>query len=100
VDEIEFAGLPAIYLPYPHHRDQHQRHNASPAVAAGAACCVRDEPDPAKTCERLAAVAHGLLSRGEALNIMQNAASGRSGHHGGVAIAALARELAGIARPA
>jgi UDP-N-acetylglucosamine--N-acetylmuramyl-(pentapeptide) pyrophosphoryl-undecaprenol N-acetylglucosamine transferase len=79
VAEIEYAGLPAIYLPYPHHRDQHQRHNAEPSVQAGAAIIVQDDADPANTVTRLRELARGLLGRSAALARMQQAAAARSG---------------------
>ena len=37
VSEIAAAGLPAILVPYPHHSDQQQTHNANWLVRAGAA---------------------------------------------------------------
>ncbi|MDP6479251.1 MAG: UDP-N-acetylglucosamine--N-acetylmuramyl-(pentapeptide) pyrophosphoryl-undecaprenol N-acetylglucosamine transferase [Phycisphaerales bacterium] len=79
VAEIEYAGLPAIYLPYPHHRDQHQRHNAEPAAAAGAAIIVEDDTDPTATADRLIERARDLLGRSEHLKAMQQAAAVRSG---------------------
>lgn len=80
VAEIEYAGLPAIYLPYPHHRDQHQRHNAQPALDAGAAVIVEDGVDPAATASRMLEVAAGLFDRTEQLLAMQSAAAARSGN--------------------
>lgn len=37
VSEIAAAGLPSILVPYPHHSDQQQKHNANWLVKAGAA---------------------------------------------------------------
>ena len=40
VSELAIVGLPAIFVPYPHHRDQQQLHNARWLVSAGAALLV------------------------------------------------------------
>ena len=45
VAEIQANAIPAIFLPYPHHRDQHQIHNARPLVDAGASHIVDDRDD-------------------------------------------------------
>ncbi|MDA0280714.1 MAG: UDP-N-acetylglucosamine--N-acetylmuramyl-(pentapeptide) pyrophosphoryl-undecaprenol N-acetylglucosamine transferase [Pseudohongiellaceae bacterium] len=37
VSEIAAVGLPSIFIPYPHHSDQQQTHNANWLVQAGAA---------------------------------------------------------------
>jgi UDP-N-acetylglucosamine--N-acetylmuramyl-(pentapeptide) pyrophosphoryl-undecaprenol N-acetylglucosamine transferase len=37
VSEISAAGLPSILIPYPHHSDRQQTHNANWLVQAGAA---------------------------------------------------------------
>jgi len=37
VGEIAAVGLPSILIPYPHHSDQQQKHNANWLVSAGAA---------------------------------------------------------------
>jgi len=36
VSELAVAGLPAVLVPYPHHKDQQQLHNANWLVSAGA----------------------------------------------------------------
>ncbi|MEI8195597.1 MAG: UDP-N-acetylglucosamine--N-acetylmuramyl-(pentapeptide) pyrophosphoryl-undecaprenol N-acetylglucosamine transferase [Phycisphaerae bacterium] len=41
--ELLACGVPSILLPYPFHRDQHQRHNAAQLVAADAAVLVDDQ---------------------------------------------------------
>ncbi len=37
--------VPTLFMPYPYHRDEHQRKNAAGLVSAGAAAVVRDEID-------------------------------------------------------
>lgn len=40
--ELTAVGRPAILMPYPFHRDQHQRHNGQVLVDAGAAVMITD----------------------------------------------------------
>jgi len=46
--ELTACGVPSMLLPYPFHRDLHQRANAMQLVNAGAAVLVDDEKDAAK----------------------------------------------------
>lgn len=95
VAEIEYAGLPAIYLPYPHHRDDHQHHNAVPAVDAGAAVIVKDTTDTARTSNNLLEVARPLLAAERPLEAMRAAAADRSGHDAASHLARLAIDMIG-----
>jgi UDP-N-acetylglucosamine--N-acetylmuramyl-(pentapeptide) pyrophosphoryl-undecaprenol N-acetylglucosamine transferase len=45
VAEVWANRVPALFLPYPYHRDEHQRHNAEPLIQAGAAIVCRDHVD-------------------------------------------------------
>ncbi|MHC5027544.1 MAG: UDP-N-acetylglucosamine--N-acetylmuramyl-(pentapeptide) pyrophosphoryl-undecaprenol N-acetylglucosamine transferase [Planctomycetota bacterium] len=45
VGEAIANGVPALFLPYPFHRDEHQRRNAEPLESAGGCVVVRDRVD-------------------------------------------------------
>ena len=62
VAEIAAAGLPAVFLPYPFHRDQHQRLNAKVLEEADAAVICKDKIAPRKNLECLWPVLADLMS--------------------------------------
>lgn len=63
VAEFAAAGKPAICLPYPYHKDNHQFKNAQVLVDAGAAVIVDDNTDsPSRTANDLLTVLVDLLS--------------------------------------
>ncbi len=49
VSELAAAGLPAILVPYPYHKDEQQVHNGNWLVKAGAARLIRQEEFSART---------------------------------------------------
>jgi UDP-N-acetylglucosamine--N-acetylmuramyl-(pentapeptide) pyrophosphoryl-undecaprenol N-acetylglucosamine transferase len=51
VAELAAAGRPAIYVPYPHHKDQQQLHNAEAISSQGGAWVM---PENAFTADALA----------------------------------------------
>ena len=54
VAEISAVGLPAVIVPYPHHRDRHQFENARELVEGGAALLLEEaEAAPDRICRLL-----------------------------------------------
>ena len=47
VAEVAANALPTLFMPYPYHRDQHQRNNARPLVEIGGAMIEDDLIEPA-----------------------------------------------------
>ena len=64
VAEIAVAGVPAIYIPYPHHADQQQRVNAEVIAKAGGAWVMEEKN---LTPDTLAAKVEELMSAPEML---------------------------------
>ncbi len=80
VAEYAAAGLPAICLPYPYHKDRHQFLNAKPMVESGAAVIVEDRVDsPQQTAEELLRVLSEIMGDPTRLGMMKKAA-GTVGH--------------------
>jgi UDP-N-acetylglucosamine--N-acetylmuramyl-(pentapeptide) pyrophosphoryl-undecaprenol N-acetylglucosamine transferase len=46
--ELTACGVPSLLMPYPFHRDLHQKANAEELVKSGAAKLIEDEKDAAK----------------------------------------------------
>jgi UDP-N-acetylglucosamine--N-acetylmuramyl-(pentapeptide) pyrophosphoryl-undecaprenol N-acetylglucosamine transferase len=53
--------VPTVFLPYPYHKDEHQKHNAVPLVKAGGAVLVKDHIDPSKNLEEAGAALMALM---------------------------------------
>jgi len=62
VAEILAMGLPAIFLPYPFHRDQHQMQQARAIESLGAAVVVEDRPGDPATWRDLAQALFGVAA--------------------------------------
>ncbi len=64
VAEAWASGTPAIFLPYPYHRDSHQAANAMPLVDRASAVIVKDAIDAGVNAERLSETLQGMLAPG------------------------------------
>ncbi|MFZ4572760.1 MAG: UDP-N-acetylglucosamine--N-acetylmuramyl-(pentapeptide) pyrophosphoryl-undecaprenol N-acetylglucosamine transferase [Phycisphaerales bacterium] len=65
VAEAWANAVPSLFLPYPFHKDDHQRHNASSLLRAGAAHVETDFVTPEKNLERAGVTLESFLSRAE-----------------------------------
>lgn len=75
VAELLAAGVPTVFMPYPFHRDQHQRQQALAVERLGAAAVVEDCPaDPDGTWRRLAEVLGALMKDNARLDAMSERA--------------------------
>ncbi|GJQ29413.1 MAG: UDP-N-acetylglucosamine--N-acetylmuramyl-(pentapeptide) pyrophosphoryl-undecaprenol N-acetylglucosamine transferase [Phycisphaerae bacterium] len=73
VAEAWATRTPALFLPYPGHRDQHQRHNAMVLVNAGGAVLGEDAVEPNANLVHLAPTMRAMLSNPDRLQDMRKA---------------------------
>jgi UDP-N-acetylglucosamine--N-acetylmuramyl-(pentapeptide) pyrophosphoryl-undecaprenol N-acetylglucosamine transferase len=85
--ELAVTATPAILFPYPHHRDQHQRHNAAELESAGGAVILEDAVDPVTNAAALREKMLPILQDRARLERMRLAAEQCARPHGGRAIA-------------
>lgn len=73
VGEVWASATPTVFLPYPYHRDEHQRWNAAPLEAAGGAVIERDLIDPERNAGGAGATTVRLLTDASARDAMRAA---------------------------
>ena len=61
VAEAWANAVPTVFMPYPYHKDQHQRLNAQPLVSSGAALLHHDLIDPIENVNQIAGPLKALL---------------------------------------
>ena len=71
VAEAWANAVPTIFMPYPHHKDQHQKLNAQPLVSAGAALLQKDWIDPIENVNQIAGPLKALLANEHRLTRMR-----------------------------
>ncbi|QDU72375.1 UDP-N-acetylglucosamine--N-acetylmuramyl-(pentapeptide) pyrophosphoryl-undecaprenol N-acetylglucosamine transferase [Mucisphaera calidilacus] len=76
--------VPALFLPYPFHADEHQRHNAKPMVDAGGAVILRDRVESELNAKPLYDVVYSLIAEAGRLESMADSL-GRSRPEDGAA---------------
>jgi len=72
--ELTACGIASILMPYPFHKDQHQRLNAKVLADAGAAILIDDERDAGKNTVKLKPALEQLLFDADRRRGMSNAA--------------------------
>lgn len=72
--ELTACGVPSILIPYPFHKDMHQRANARALADAGAAVLMDDEKDARKNAAKLKPLIEPLLYDATRRGAMANAA--------------------------
>ena len=77
VAEAEINRVPCLFVPYPYHRDLHQRENARALVEAGAAAIALDAIDPERNMQVMGRLLESLLSDGPSRDRMQDALKSR-----------------------
>jgi UDP-N-acetylglucosamine--N-acetylmuramyl-(pentapeptide) pyrophosphoryl-undecaprenol N-acetylglucosamine transferase len=72
--ELTACGVPSVLMPYPFHKDRHQRLNAKVLADGGAAVIVDDEKDRRANARKLRPAVESLLCDGEKRRAMAAAA--------------------------
>src|SRR5205085_11855729 len=72
--ELTACGVPSVLMPYPFHKDQHQRLNAKVLADAGAAVLIDDQKDRRKNAEALRPAVESLLYDAPRRRAMSDAA--------------------------
>ncbi len=92
--ELLAVGLPAVLMPYPFHRDQHQMRQARAVEAMGAAIVVEDRPREDATWRELGEVLEALMSDLHRLDELAVRARTAGRHDAADAVARAILELA------
>ena len=98
--ELTACGVPSILMPYPFHKDMHQRVNAKVLEQAGAAALLDDTKDAAKNSEKLRPILESLMYDPDRRQAMAGAARQLGRPQAAAEVAAAINEFAVAARGA
>ena len=87
--------VPTVFLPYPHHRDQHQRLNALPMADVGAALILEDRVDVEMNARAVVAGIEPIIAEPQRLATMRRALVRGQPGDGAEAVAAWVAEIVG-----
>jgi UDP-N-acetylglucosamine--N-acetylmuramyl-(pentapeptide) pyrophosphoryl-undecaprenol N-acetylglucosamine transferase len=91
--ELTAAGVPSVLMPYPYHKDMHQRANARVLADAGAAVLIDDTKDEATNAEQLRPVLASLSADAAKRTAMATAARNLGRPDAAIAVAGVVAEL-------
>jgi UDP-N-acetylglucosamine--N-acetylmuramyl-(pentapeptide) pyrophosphoryl-undecaprenol N-acetylglucosamine transferase len=91
--ELTACGIASILMPYPFHKDLHQRANAKALADAGAAVLMDDEKDAKKNADKLRPILQSLLYDGPKRKTMSDAAKTLGRPDAADAVAAVIAQL-------
>lgn len=80
--------VPTVFLPYPHHRDQHQHHNVEPLIRAGGCLRFEDLIDPERNAAALAGPVNELIQHQATRESMQRRMAENQREDGAAVLAA------------
>lgn len=95
VAEVTINAVPTVFMPYPFHRDKHQRRNVEPLEREGAAIIVDDQADPRLNADHLEPVLASLRADEAARRSMREKLVAQPVDNGAAYLAGVARTLLG-----
>ncbi len=95
VAEAVANGVPTVFVPYPYHKDAHQRLNVERYERAGAAVCLTDAIDRRENADRLGRVLREMRGERAVLAGMRDKLRAFAGEDGAEAIAGAVRAVMG-----
>ncbi len=93
--ELTACGVPSVLMPYPFHKDMHQRANAQVLADAGAAVLLNDQRDAKKNAAQLKPILESLLYDAQRRQQMAQAARSLAHPDAAAKVAAVLVNLAG-----
>jgi len=93
VAEVTINAVPTVFMPYPFHRDRHQRRNVEPLERMGGAGSVDDHADPRRSADHLEPVLASLRVVAAARRAMREKLAAQPSANGAAHLAEIARTM-------